>query len=64
MIIRLTLAHTHNLIKSVIFFTFGDTVQDYLVVRHTGNMPPVAKFDVRSAAEEWNDKEREKALTG
>ena len=26
-------------------------MQDYLVVRH--NVPPVAKFDVRPATEEW-----------
>ena len=29
----------------------GDTLQDYLVVRH--NTASVAKFDVRLAVEEW-----------
>ena len=43
---------SYNLIKSTDRSSLsGDTVQDYLVVRH--NMPPVAKFDVRSATEEW-----------
>ena len=43
---------SYNLVKSTDRSSLsGDTVQDYFVVRH--NMPPVAKFDVRSAAEEW-----------
>ena len=42
---------SYNLIKSTDRSSLsGDTVQDYLVVRH---MSPVAKFDVRPAAEEW-----------
>ena len=43
---------SYNLIKSTDRSSLsGDTVQDYLVVRH--NMSLVAKFDVRPAAEEW-----------
>ena len=43
---------SYNLIKSTDRASLsGDTVQDYLVVRH--NMPLVAKFDVRPATEEW-----------
>ena len=43
---------SYNLIKSTDRSSLsGDTVQDYLVVRH--NMPPVTKFDVRPATEDW-----------
>lgn len=43
---------SYNLIKSTDRSSLsGDTLQDYLVVRH--NMTSVAKFDVRPAVEEW-----------
>ena len=43
---------SYNLIKSTDRSSLsGDTLQDYLVVRH--NMASIANFDVRPAVEEW-----------
>ena len=43
---------SYNLVKSIDRSTLsGDTVQDYLIVRH--NMASVAKFDARPAVEGW-----------
>ena len=46
------LISSYNLIKSTDYSSLsGDTLQDYLVVRH--NMPCTAKFDARQAVEVW-----------
>ena len=45
------LISSYNLIKSADGSLSGDTLQDYLVVRH--NMPCTAKFDARQVVEVW-----------
>ena len=53
------LVSSYNLIKSTDRSSLsGDTLQDYLVVRH--NMPCTAKFDVREAVDVWMSRAQRK----